>query len=198
MEGDNVVKLLYKGVSAERQIALSKAMPDILVPILDIGKIVEKFSYRGTTTLGDTREYIVMPKLNPISDESVVIIEKYRYLLPQILEKIDKLHSLGYIHGDSGINNVLVDNQGNVYLSDLDTMISRNEIKENPALFTKLLENHSYECLGIYNIYTMIGRNKIKENPALSTPILETYSRDVINGFMAYERNILIEYFSTV
>ncbi len=45
VEGDTVVKLLYKGVSAKRQKALSESMPDLLVPILDIGEIIEKFSY---------------------------------------------------------------------------------------------------------------------------------------------------------
>ncbi len=102
-----------------------------------------------------------MPKLNPISDEDMGLIEKYRRLLPQILEKVDKLHSLGYIHGDLNINNILVDNVGKVYLSDLDTMMSRNEINENPALFTKVLDEHSYE-----------GND--------------------IDGFMAYEREILM------
>ena len=172
-EGDTVVKLLDKGVSAKRQKVLSEAMPDLLVPILDIGEIVEKFRYRGTTTLGDTIDYIVMPKLNPIADIDMIPLEKYRHLLPQILEKVDKLHSLGYIHGDLAINNILVDNglqseaDGKVYLSDLDTMISRNEIKENPALFTELLESHSYR-----------GND--------------------IDGFMAYERAMLIEDFSNV
>lgn len=113
------IKLISEKVSAEpkfrarfeREIEMLKevAHPNIL-PVLDHGE-----------TGGQL--YIVMPYINggsvrDLLEEGAVSWEQTLEILEQVCPALDKMHEMGFIHRDIKPHNILIDDDGNVMLSD--------------------------------------------------------------------------------
>ena len=135
-EDDTVVKLLYQCsttlVSASRQKEIADAMPDLIVPILEVGQ-------------RDGLSYIRMPKLKPMGGAiNGYCYPKYQYLIPKVKQKVKLLHSRGYIHGDMGFSNILLTEENEPLFCDLDTMMSRKDVDNDPSLLKDLIREWYY------------------------------------------------------
>ena len=93
---------------------LMKESPDILPKVIQLNIRNVKYEHSGTSIMS----------LNDDDKD----IKKYH---EKVVEKIRKLHSLGYLHGDAHGGNILIDEKDNVRLIDFENSYKIDDVNDD-------------------------------------------------------------------
>ena len=182
-------KMKKKEMLKKNQVGHVRAERDILAKSNNPWIVDLKFSFQDENNLYLVMEYLPGGDLmNLLIKKDILTEEESRFYVAEMVLAIETVHSLDYIHRDLKPDNVLLDKDGHIKLTDFG-LCKHAEIKSNSTK-TEYLMKHSENFTALKNMLNKRMGYKRNRQLAFSTVGTPDYIAPEVFGPKGYDETV--------